>query len=251
MSLFAIQQDFSAWLRESDPHAAARIGPDAGPGLDIYQNNYRSQLIACLDESFPHTRAWLGDTAFHAAVAAHIDSMPPSSWTLDAYARDVPASLAARYPDDAEVGELAWLELALSETFVGPDAMSMTVAEAAQVDWDTAVLRFVPTLAQRTVITNASAIWSALDEGQVPPGAETLHRPAAVIVWRTGLVSRFRTTDLPERDAMVRARDVRFAGFCEQLITEMGDSDGLKHAGSLLGRWLQDGLVESSTAAPR
>jgi hypothetical protein len=56
----------------------------------VHQNNYRLQLIACLTESFTYTRGWIGGEAFEAAAAAHIDRVPPSSWTLDAYPRDFP-----------------------------------------------------------------------------------------------------------------------------------------------------------------
>ena len=55
-------------------------------------------------------------------MVAHVARVPPSSWTLDAYPRDFPATLAPLYPDDPEVAELAVLELALAEAFVGADA---------------------------------------------------------------------------------------------------------------------------------
>jgi hypothetical protein len=46
-------------------------------------------------KTFSVVRAWLGDVAFEAAAAIHIDRMPPSSWTLDAFAQDSPGMFGA------------------------------------------------------------------------------------------------------------------------------------------------------------
>ena len=77
MTLIDLQRDMRHWLMHEDAGAAARLGPDAAPGLRVYQNNYRAQLAACLEDSFAHrTRAWIGGTAFHQAVIAHVDRFP-------------------------------------------------------------------------------------------------------------------------------------------------------------------------------
>ncbi len=141
MNLIELQRDMRAWLTCEDAAAAARFGDEAAPGLRVYQNNYRAQLAACLEESFEHTRDWIGGEAFHRAIVAHVDRVPPSSWTLDAYARDFPATLAILYPADPEVAELAWLEMALGEAFVAADADALAADDLAAVDWDRAVLR--------------------------------------------------------------------------------------------------------------
>ena len=136
MSLLALQRDMRLWLTREDGDAAARLGADAAPGLRVYQNNYRAQLAACLGESFERTRDWIGGEAFHRAVVAHVDRMPPHSWTLDAYGRDFPATLAALYPADPEVTELAWLDMALGEAFVATDAVALTADDLDDIDWD-------------------------------------------------------------------------------------------------------------------
>ena len=110
MSLLALQRDFRLWLTEESAEAADRVGAAAMPGLQIYRNNYRAQLMACMEDSFPQLRAWLGDDAFRAAAAVHIDRTPPHRWTLDAYPVDLPATLADLHPDDPEIAELARLE---------------------------------------------------------------------------------------------------------------------------------------------
>ena len=250
MSLLAMQRDMRAWLVREDEPAAARLGTAAAPGLRVHQNNYRAQLIACLAETFPCTRDWIGQEAFDAALATHIDCVPPSSWTLDAYPRDLPATLASLYPGDPEVAELAWLECALGEAFVGPDAEPLTAADLDGVDWDAAVLRFTPTLDLGELTTNAPAIWSALAHDEVPPALELLAEPGAILVWRNAQVSHFRAIDQVERQALLWSRaGMSFSELCEAMVASWGEQEGIARAGTLLGQWIADGLITG--IAPR
>ncbi|GAC1581930.1 MAG: DNA-binding domain-containing protein [Sphingomicrobium sp.] len=244
MSLLALQRDLRAWLVGLDDLTAGSFGPDAALGLRVYRNNYRTQLAACLEETFARTRDWIGGDAFQAAVVAHIERVPPSSWTLDAYPRDFPETLATLYPVDAEVTELAWLDWALGEAFVGPDAVPITATDLPSVDWDRAILRFTPTLDVAELTTNATAIWSRLAAGEVPPAVEFLPEPGAILVWRQGLVAQFRAIDGHEHRALLSARaGMPFAGHCEAMVATWGESDGIARAGGLLGRWVNDGLI--------
>lgn len=220
------------------------------PGLRIHLNNYRAQLIACLTDSFGRTHDWLGGVAFEAAAATHIDRVPPSAWTLDAYPRDFSATLAALYPADPEVAELAWLECALGEAFVGLDGPSATPADIAGVDWDSAVLTFTSTLDLGALTSNAPAIWSALSEADAPPPAESLPEPGAILVWRHGQLSRFRAIDQFELQALLHARGgMSFARLCEVMMESLGEAEGVARAGAYLGQWVADGLIAGASAS--
>jgi len=244
MSLLALQRDLRAWLVAGSEDAAARLGAAAAPGLLVYQNNYRSQLVACLEESFAKTRAWLGDDAFLAACIAHIDETPPHDWTLDAYADGLPAALAARYPEDPEVAELAALELALADAFVGADADPLPAARLAGVDWDHAVLAFHPTLRTLTAVSNATDIWSALADDGTPPPARARAAPAAILVWRRGFTTTFRTTDAAEAEALrAMQAGASFGTLCATLVADLGEEAGIAAASGYLGRWIGDGLI--------
>jgi len=244
MSLLALQRDMRAWLVGEDGRAAARLGEGGAPGLRVYLNNYRGQLVACLADSFPNSRSWIGDQAFDRAVALHVDRVPPSSWTLDAYPRDFPATLALLYPDDPEVAELAWIEFALGEAFVAPDARALSIADLTDVDWDAAVLAFTPTLDLGMLSSNAPAIWSALSEGATPPAAELLTEAGAILVWRRDHVSRFRAIDQVEHQALSWARSgMPFAKLCDHMVAAWGEGDGIARAGAMLGGWIADGLI--------
>jgi len=141
MSLAQLQRDFRAWLVDGSDDAARSFGAGAAAGLTVYQNNYRAQLVGCIEQSFPRVHAWLGDDAFLRAAITHIDSHPPGAWTLDVYARNFDETLTALFPDNPDLHELAWIENALSEAFVAPDAEPVSIDALSAIDWDSAQLR--------------------------------------------------------------------------------------------------------------
>ena len=241
MTLAHTQRAFAAYLRGG---RSPRLGAQARAGIRIYRNTYRAQLAACLEESFPHTLAWIGGAGFRAAVVAHVARVPPSSWTLDAYARDFPETLCQLYPTDPEVAELAVLERGLGDAFVGADATPVTVGMLGDIDWDRAVLRFTPTLDMIEATTNAAAIWSALAASERPPAAELLPQPAALLVWRRDMVARFRVADGSEHHALLLARaSATFSDLCASLIAARGERKGIEAAGGYLASWLADGMI--------
>ncbi|MBN8820170.1 MAG: putative DNA-binding domain-containing protein [Sphingomonas sp.] len=241
MRLAELQRDFCACLTAE---GLASFGPWARTGLAVYQNNYRAQLAACLEESFEKTRQWIGSEAFHEAVVTHVERIPPSNWTLDAYPRDFPETLAMLYPIDPEVAELASLELALAEAFVGPDSAKLTAELIANTNWDHARLIFAPTLEILTLTTNTLAIWTALAEDSLPPMSALLPAEGAMIVWRDGEVPRFRAIDAAElRGILTIKSGTTFADLCAAMVEHAGEAEGVTQAGVWLGEWLKDGML--------
>lgn len=244
MSLLALQQDFRNWLMAEAPDAAARLGEGARPGLAIYINNYRGQLMACLADTYPVLQAWLGHAAFDAAAAAHIDSLPPHDWTLDAYGLDFPSTVAALYPGDPEAGDLAGLERDLGLAFVGPDGEQLDLTTLADIDWDCAVLDLVPTFRLLRMQTNAAAIWSAINSGETPPAAVTLASPAVIALWRSGFTPRFRPLAPLEAAALAMALEGRtFAEICAAVAAAVGEDLGPSKAGGFLAQWIGEGMI--------
>ncbi|MES3024308.1 MAG: DNA-binding domain-containing protein [Pseudomonadota bacterium] len=246
MTLAELQNDFQSWLVGASELAAGRLGPNAAAGLSVYQNNYRAQLVGCLEQAFPQLRRWIGEDAFLHAAITHIDSHPPHAWTLDAYAADFGATLRAQYPDNPDLHELAWIEYALAEAFVAPDAAPLAAASLAAVDWDAAGLVLAPSFMQHAATTNAHDIWSALsDELQAPEG-EMLDEPGGLVVWRRGYVSCLRQVDALEHAALMHLKENgSFAALCDLLVARLGDADGVAKAGALLANWLASDLISS------
>ena len=224
--------------------AANRLGTRSASGFPIYQNNYRAQLVGCLEISFPLVHTWLGDEAFLHAAVTHIEAHPPYAWTLDAYPAHFGATLATLYPNNPDLHELAWIELALSDAFVAADAEPIALDALASIDWDTARIRFVPSLEHRHATTNANDIWSALAQDQAPPEAVMLTAPAGLIVWRKGFISHVHRVDALELEAIEHVRQHGdFASLCDRLVSRLGDEDGVKRAGTMLATWLGNAMV--------
>ena len=241
MELNLLQQDFRDWLRRSDEDAATRLGLADARGLAVYQSNYRTQLMDCLEESYPQTLAWLGVAGFRAAAAGFVDDCPPHSWTLDDYPAGFPAWLHSSFPDDAEIAELAALELRLSECFIAADAEPLDLAGLAEVDWDRAELRLVPSGSLLAQHTNAAQIWSALSAGSEPPPAVRLPEPLALLVWRQDYVSCFRVIGPKEQELYAKLMaGLGFADLCADLVASLGEAEGIAKAGTLLASWAQE-----------
>ena len=244
VTLSRLQDDLSAWLQTGDPALTARFGDDAAPGLAVYLNNYRLQLLGCLEEAFPHALRWLGEERFWAAARQHIMSCPPVSWTLDAYPQTFAATIEQHFPDEPVVADLVRLEWAISVAFVAADVAPLTRAQFTDLDWDGVALRQgagAQFLAQRT---NAVAIWSALSRDEAPPAAELLEEVRSVLVWRSEETPFFRTLDADEVEIFASLEQPRrFTAICEALVARIGHEPGIARAGQLLARWADDGAV--------
>ena len=242
MTLAELQAGFGRWLQTECPDAAMRLG--GGSGLDVYLNNYRSQLVIALQSGFPQLQRWLGEAVFLAAAAQHIEASPPSAWTLDAYGADFPETIAALYPDDPECAELARIEWALAAAFTTPDAAPLAADSLSEVDWETARFAFVPSLALLQVTTNAAALWRSLAAEGLPPAAQHLPEPGVVLLWRDGFHPGFRSIERAEADALRQLRTgTGFGGLCAALAVAHGGRRGTEIAGGWLGGWLRDGLI--------
>lgn len=232
MSLKSLQIDFRDYLLDRSDAIAAQVAGD----MDVYHYAYRAQLLNTLRDTFEKSWSWLGDDAFDAAGHAHIETHPPSSWTLNVYGAGFDRTLAGLYPNDPEIAELAWLEWHLRRAFDGPDAGEPDPARFAEIDWDAAILFPVPTLRVGPISTNCAAIWTALADDQTPPPAERLPVPGAIRVWRQGLSAKFRSIDAAEADAVKLMQDgVGFAEICSRI--------GADEIGRMFGTWLQDGMI--------
>jgi hypothetical protein len=280
MMLADLQRDFQQWLTAATPDAAARIATrvatrvaaraDAGAaarvdaradaqavgggqramaGLAVYQNNYRAQLVGCLEACYPKLHTWLGDELFLAAAITHIDAHPPHAWTLDAYADGFTHTLAALHPHNPDVQEVAWIEHALGAALVAADAAPLALAALSSVDWDTVRLRLTPSLRSIAAATNAEQVWSALWDERAPPESEMLAQQGGLLVWRRGYTSYLKQVDALEYEALLQLQlqvNGSFASLCDWLAARCGEADGVAKAGELLAAWLAAELIISA-----
>ena len=243
MNLAELQQTFRQWLVSASDESARLLGSHA-PGLAVYQNNYRAQLVGCLEQAFPTLRRWVGEELFLVASIRHIDNYPPHAWTLDAYPEWFYRTLKSEFPHNPDVHELAWIEWALSEAFVAADAQPLPMEALAGLDWDTAVLQLTPSLRCRALTTNAEAIWSALWQDAEAPEAAMLAEAGGLLVWRRQFTSRLRQVNALELQTLLHLQaDGSFAGLCEFLVERLGEEAGVMQAGEYLATWLGSELI--------
>jgi hypothetical protein len=244
MNLIELQQDFRSWLTSASDGAAQRLAGGTRAGLSVYQNNYRAQLVGCLQATYPQLRAWIGDETFLYAAVSHIDRCPPHAWTLDAYGEQFGDTLLALFPDNPDIHEFAWIESALSDAFVARDAAPLDAAVLPAVDWETARLGFTPSLRLAPLTTNAADIWWAMRDGQHRPEGEMLAEARGMIVWRRACVSCLRTLDALDFAALMHAcTHGSFSALCDMLAERLGDSEGVAKAGALLAEWISSELI--------
>ena len=249
MTLAEMQQNFRDWLVAPTDELARRLAAPDSPGLPVYQNNYRAQLVGSLEASFPHVRAWMGAEAFHYAAVTHIDRNPPHAWTLDAYPDEFGVTLAELFPYNPDIHELAWIEAALNAAFVAQDAEPLTPADLAGIDWESARLQLAPSLQTHVATANAETIWWAMSGNQQRPEGEMLAEPQGLVVWRRGLVSCLRSVDMLQLDALRHLQTHgSFAALCELLVARLGEDEGIARAGALLAGWLGSEMITGAGA---
>ncbi|MGA7437822.1 MAG: DNA-binding domain-containing protein [Luteibacter sp.] len=244
MNLAALQSRFRDWLVTGDEADAAAFGATASAGLNVYQNNYRVQLMGCLEVSYPLLRRFIGEEAFRVAAVTHIDGKPPRGWTLDHYGADFADTLRSLYPHNPDLDELAWIEWMLSEAFVAANAVAMPPEALAGVDWDTAQLVLAPSVRVRHAVTNADDAWMALRDEVSGVESEMLPAAAGLVIWRRDHVSRLRRADAIEVTALqALAQDGGFGALCDTLVGLLGEEAGIQRAGQWLAEWLDAGVI--------
>jgi hypothetical protein len=250
MTLAELQRDFRTWLTTASDESAARLAGSSMAGLDVYQNNYRAQLVGCLEEAFPRVRSWTGDEIFHNAAITHIDNHPPQAWTLDVYPYGFSETLERLFPNNPDLQELVWIESSLSQVFVAADAEPLPIEALSTIDWDTARLRLTPSLMTRELTTNAESIWSALWEEKPVPEGEMLAEPGGLMVWRRQFTSRLKQVDALELEALMHLQQHgSFATLCDLLVERLGEEQGIAKSGELLANWLASELIIGVVAA--
>ncbi|WP_250633448.1 putative DNA-binding domain-containing protein [Pinirhizobacter soli] len=226
------------------------LGAGASPpgasmeGMSVYAHAYHSQLLTCLRDTHAKTREWIGEEAFDRAGKAYVSVHRPHSWSLDDYGDGFASYLGEEWPDDPDVGELAWLDWTLRRAFSGPDATPVAMASLTDVHWDDAVLTFAPTLRWRYVRSNVAALWRALDEETSPPMAAPGSVPPALRVWRHGFSTRFASMSAIEAACLdLATMGASFGEVCRDLAARVGEEEAASGAGSMLGDWLREGVV--------
>jgi hypothetical protein len=251
-ALREIQRGFWASLHtgDPDPTLARAILPSATLAplerIDIYQTMYFWRLHEVLREDFPKLRKALGDD-FAALARRYLARHPSEAPSV----RHLGAQLATFLATDPLADERPWLselarlERARVDVFDASDAVPLRAADLAAIppdDW--ADLRFtvVPAVEILRTAWPVHEVWTA-------PLSTPSPRATTLRVWRQDFAVFHAAIDAVERaafDALSEGRS--FAEVCEAVAAHAPPETAAQEAGSLLVRWIEDGLVAGATA---
>lgn len=240
-----LQTAFQAALRRPDDSPA--IAGCLSGRFEVYRNAYQLRLLEALVDAFEKTALYLGADFEHAA-RAYIAAHPPRARNLRWYGEAFPDWLALRYPQDADVLELARLDWLLRRAFDAANSQCISIETlAALPDTASRRLQLVASAALLPVTSNAAAIWHAIDSERMPPGAATLDRATGILVWRIGEQPHFRTLEPSEFCCLQQVFAGRsLAAICEAC-AEAEQDDFAQAFAVYLRRWFDDGLIAAVT----
>ena len=137
--LLRAQTDFMACLLDESAPLPPGWDARSAAGITVYRNAYRQRLIDVLRSTFERMARLVGEDAFVQAAAHHLITNPPASWTIDLAGEGFWEVCADLFANDADVGEVAWLEWSMHRAFTAADAVPMTLADfaAATTGFDT------------------------------------------------------------------------------------------------------------------
>jgi len=229
-TLAQIQRDLGAAIRSDDAIV---------PGLAVYRNTYRAQMLACMDETFPVLSGHLGEERFTALAIAYALECPPASWSLDHFpARFTP--WLAQGGEEALRVDLARIEWALTLSFVAPDEPVIAPTDMAGINWDSAVLQLTRSCHLLPLASSAASVWVAAQDRQT--GAQDGPTAEAVLIWRQSELCQLR--ELTSLEAgLLAACPASFETLCDLACAQLGEAQGIAKAGRLLGQWVANGLL--------
>ncbi|HKA55140.1 MAG TPA: DNA-binding domain-containing protein [Candidatus Binatia bacterium] len=223
-----------------------KLGPEQR--INIYAQMYYARLLEVLREDFPRVAAVVGCERFTAVVRAYLARHPSTHPSLRHLGRHFAEFLTTR-PEIATfpfLGDLARLEWARVEVFDAPDAEPLRLAhlQALSADeWPDLRFHLIPAFQVMHSNWPVHEIWAAAAEGT--PNA-TRRGDTAVRVWRDGFAVYHAGMDAIEQAALagVRAGE-SFAAVCAALTSVVPAEEAASVMGSLLLRWIEDGILRA------
>jgi Putative DNA-binding domain len=237
------QRAFAAAVRLSaEPGALLRPRTGgAAPLLSTYRHAYVERLVQALRDNHDVLALALGDEAFAALARRYVAAAPSPHRSIRWYG-DGLADFCGRladagdpmvpHPAHADVARMDW---ALRTAFDAADAAPLSAEDLMAVaaeDWPALRFALHPSTALVHVDWAIEAAWRALrDHAADPSGREPELpvpelRPHELLVWRSGLETRWRSLDHHE------ARAIRAV-----------------HAGQPFGHWCSHAQDDAATAA--
>jgi uncharacterized protein (UPF0276 family) len=220
--------------------------------LGVYHHAYRTRLCEVLADTFAKTYLFMGSDAFDTQAVQFVQKHPPTSTSLNRYGQQWPEFLAHLYPNNVELKELAQLDWDLRVCFDGPNHPAFNL-EAAQKDsahrWLHATAVLHTSVVLRTLHSNATQIWKAIDADQNVPEVSMHAAPRLLMVWRRALQPHFQVIT-PAAEPLIQS--LAHGASIHTACLSMEEKNQHPPAETLslwLHNWLKDGIFLSKDEA--
>ncbi len=226
-----------------------QAGVDSAQRLGIYHNAYRVRLADVLADSFSKTCLYMGSEAFEQDATTFAVGHPPQTRSLSRYGENFPSYLVTRYPDNPELHELAQLDWDLRTRFDCADVAALDPQSAqARADehspaWLSGLHPLHPSLTLRSISTNVTQIWRAIDADADVPPVQQLMEAKFLAVWRKGLQPHFRSVEADEAAFLQRLLSGNSVDEAANALAGTAVLPDPQRLGGWLQAWLADGML--------
>lgn len=246
--LASLQAAFQNAIVAGDDGVLAEIHDGAresrGILVDIYRKAYLLRLLEAVRGRNRILAAHLGDAAFDALALSYIDIVPSRHTSLRRFCHDLPAFLEriADYSDRPVISDLARIAEAMAEAFEAPDHAVLPASDLAIALTGTPtdfVVMSHPSVRRLTLLSNAAAIWLALESASPPLSELRCSEPQSVIVWRRHATATFR----PLCPVEAAIWDAASAGTSVRTLCGMSAARDGSSVARYLSTWAAEGLL--------
>ena len=250
-----LQRSFQAYvLGEADAPPATVAGTGAASAKDrlhVYAEAIRLRFLEVLGQDYPGLCALAGDEAFRTLGLAYATAYPSHHPSIRWFGRDLPAFLRSTPPwrDHPVLGEMARFEWAKGELLDAADSPVVTVEDVAAIApdrWAGIRPRLKPAVRRLALEWNVPSLWKAINHGDAPPAPERMEPAVDWLLWREGIVVRWRSIEPDEAWALRCCADGEdFGSICAGLRARVGEGAAALRAATCLKQWASDGMLEA------
>lgn len=220
--------------------------------LSIYGNAYYARLEEVLEGDFEAIHTLLGDEEFSRLCRRYTDAHPSTFYSVRWFGQYMADFLRTREPYSAHpyLEEMARFEWRFTDAFDAQDAAVLSESDVAQVpaeSWPTLTIQLHPSVSWFDYCWNILPVWKAVKDEEEIPVLKKLELPGTCLVWRQGLVTRYRTME-PSESAIIQAvaANKNFSDWCEILVDTGEAVEAVPMiAAGILKTWLGLGMISS------
>lgn len=221
--------------------------------LSVYSHAYSARLHEVLADDYPALVTAMGDTAFEQLAQDYIQTHPSLYFSLRDFGRNLPGYIADRkHPQQLEQNqhwlyELALFEWTLGQAFDAADKNLLSEQDMASIPaeaWPELSFTMHPSVLRLDLEWNIAELWQALTAKPATPVTAVREIASPWLIWREQLVTRFRSLQSDEQQALDTLRKGgNFNDMCQVLTRLMSADEVPLRAASLLKGWIGQGVI--------